>query len=91
LRGVSTATGTSTGGGGAAAAALADFLAAGFLVEILGINCVWLATGSHCQRAMRGESLPALDGLRQEKFKLDLLTDWDFISNRHGEYRSQRH
>jgi hypothetical protein len=40
---------------------------------------------------MRGESLPALDGLRQEKFKLDLLTDWDFISNRHGEYRSQRH
>jgi hypothetical protein len=21
-----------------------------------------------------------LDGLRQEKFKLDLLTDWDFLS-----------
>jgi hypothetical protein len=24
---------------------------------------------------MRGENLPALDGLRQEKFKLSLLTD----------------
>jgi len=34
---------------------------------------------------MRGENLPALDGLRQEKFKLSLLTDWDFISNRQGE------
>jgi hypothetical protein len=31
-----------------------------------------------------------LDGLRQEKFKMDLLTDWDVISNRQGEYRSQR-
>jgi hypothetical protein len=25
-------------------------------------------------------SPPALDGLRQEKFNLDLLTDWDFLS-----------
>jgi len=27
---------------------------------------------------MRGERPPALDGLRQEKFKLNLLTDWEF-------------
>ena len=29
---------------------------------------------------MRGENVPALYGLRQEKLNLDLLTDWDFLS-----------
>jgi hypothetical protein len=33
---------------------------------------------SVCQQAMRGENLPALDGLRQEKFNLNLPTDKDF-------------
>jgi hypothetical protein len=29
---------------------------------------------------MRQDKSPALDGLRQEKFNLDLPTDWDFWS-----------
>lgn len=60
--------------------ASADFLAADFL-EILGINCIWFVTGFRFASGQCGEeSPPALDGLRQEKFKLNLLTDWDFLS-----------
>jgi hypothetical protein len=61
----------------AAAVALADFRVVGFLVETLGIKN-WLLDDWKftCQLSMHEENLPALDGLRQKKFKLNLLTDW---------------
>ena len=42
---------------------------------------MWFVTGFRFASGQCGEeNPPALDGLRQEKFKLNLLTDWDFLS-----------
>jgi hypothetical protein len=74
-----TATGVTDAAAAAAAAAvaLADFRGAGFLVETLGIKINWFDDSTSAGRqSLHRENLPGLDGLRQEKFKLNLLTDW---------------
>jgi hypothetical protein len=71
------ATGEAAAAAAAAAVALADFRGVGFLVETLGIKINWFDDSTSAGRqSLHRENLPALDGLRQEKFKLNLLTDW---------------
>jgi hypothetical protein len=75
--GVATAAAAAAAVAAAAAMALADFRGAGFLVETLGIKINWFDDSTSAGwQSLHRENLPALDGLRQEKFKLNLLTDW---------------
>jgi len=44
-------------------------------VETFAINYLVCVTGISIANVQRADNLPALDGLRREKFNLNLLTD----------------